>query len=182
MTKSQEAAAPERWRDIPGFGGIYQASTEGRSRRVWSKSGKTTILRPYTKSHGKNSNRSEPRLNLTLPDGRRKTRTVLKLVAETFYENPEGLRAVHANGLHADASARNIAFLSDRELGKRFGGNAKRRPVAKITPDGHVIACYPSARAAARENYMSYQTVVDRCNRKVKKEFALDGFSYRWDD
>ena len=29
---------------------------------------------------------------------------------------------------------------------------------------------------------MSYQTVMDRCNGKVKGAFAPDGYAYAWDD
>ena len=38
-----------------------------------------------------------------------------------------------------------------------------------------------SARAAAKANHMSYQTVLDRCHGKVKKPFALDGYTYQFD-
>ena len=29
---------------------------------------------------------------------------------------------------------------------------------------------------------MSYQTIIDRCNRKYKSTFAPDGYAYAWDD
>ncbi|MFR5969593.1 MAG: hypothetical protein ACLUGF_00520 [Clostridium sp.] len=29
---------------------------------------------------------------------------------------------------------------------------------------------------------MSYQTIIDRCNRKCKSAFAPDGYAYAWDD
>ena len=29
---------------------------------------------------------------------------------------------------------------------------------------------------------MSYQTIIDRCNGKVKSAFAPDGFAYAWED
>lgn len=41
---------------------------------------------------------------------------------------------------------------------------------------------YSSAREAARRNFMSYQTVIDLCNGKVKRGKAPDGFVYEWDD
>lgn len=37
-------------------------------------------------------------------------------------------------------------------------------------------------REAAKANHMSYQTVLDRCNGKVKNPYALDGFTYRFED
>lgn len=182
MRKLQKCDAAERWRDIPGFNGMYQASTEGRIRKILPRSGKVRYLHPYRRQRNKNSNSQALRVHLTMPDGRRVERTVLKLVAETFFQLPEGKIPVHLNGLHTDISVRNITFLTHRELGERYGPQSSRRPVVKIRPDGEIVDSYASARAAARENYLSYQTVIDRCNRKVKKEFALDGFSFRWDD
>ena len=41
---------------------------------------------------------------------------------------------------------------------------------------------YRDRKEAARANHMSYQTVLDRCNGKVKKPFALDGTTYVFDD
>lgn len=177
-----KAAAHEKWRDIPGFGGRYQASTEGRIRRVWEKSGRTALLEPYIKKRRKHSNSTSLRVRLSRPDGSRVERTVLKLIAETFYGVPEGMQPVHANGQKNDCAARNIRFMSEKELGEQFGANSARRPVVKIDAAGEAVECYRSAREAARHNYVSYQTVIDRCNGKVKKEFALDGYSYRWDD
>ena len=54
-------------------------------------------------------------------------------------------------------------------------------PVAKVTPAGEIVAVYQSARAAAKANHMSYQAVLDRCNGKVKKPYALDGHTYIFD-
>lgn len=177
-----EAAAPEIWRDIPGYGGRYQASTEGRIRKIWPVSGKKTICTPYRRQRRKQANSDALRVHISLPDGRRVERTVINLVAETFLGSVPGRCAVHKNGMSADNSLSNIALMTNSQIGKTFGAQAKRRPVVKIDETGEIIACYPSARAAASENYVSHQTVADRCNRRVKKEFALDGFSYRWDD
>ena len=62
------------------------------------------------------------------------------------------------------------------------GSISRRKTVAKINRSGEIIEVYPSARAAARDNFMSYQTVIDRCNGKVKSTFAPDGFAYVWED
>ena len=175
--------ACERWKDIPGFAGRYQASSEGRIRRVWGKSGKTTVLQPYTKHSRRGAANSKAlRVHLTLPDGRRIERTVLKLVAETFLRVPTGKLPVHRNGIHTDNYVGNIVFMTPAESGRKYGSLSTRRPVAKVGPDGETIEVYTSARAAAKDNFVSYQTVMDRCNNKVKNEFALDGCSYRWDD
>ena len=41
-----------------------------------------------------------------------------------------------------------------------------------------IVAFYKSAREAARQNYMSYQTILDRINGKVKGIYAPDGYAY----
>lgn len=174
--------AGEIWRDIPGFAGAYQASTLGRIRKIWPKSGKATIMKQYTVKKPGRANTKALRVHLLLPDGRRVERTVLGLVAATFLPAEPGKCPVHRNGLHSDNSLDNIVMMSHLELGNAFGARSCRRPVIKITPDGETQACYPSARAAGRENHMSCQAVMDRCNRKVKNEFALSGCSFRWDD
>lgn len=57
-----------------------------------------------------------------------------------------------------------------------------QRVVVKVDPAGEVVEFYRSAREAGYMNHMSYQTVLDRCKRKVKKPFALDGYNYLWED
>lgn len=180
--RSREITQGEKWRDIPGFGGLYQASTEGRIRKVWPKSGKTTIMCGYQRSRGNNSQRLAQRVHLVKPDGKRVERTIISIVADTFFSVPGGKIAIHRNGLKSDNSVSNIEFVTRYELGKRFGSESKRRPVIKIDQSGEIIACYTSAREAAKDNYISYQSVMDRCNRVIKNEYALDGCTYRWDD
>lgn len=61
------------------------------------------------------------------------------------------------------------------------GALSSRRPVEKVDMNGAVVEVYSSARAAARANHMSYQTVLDRCNGKVKNPYTLDGHNYRFE-
>lgn len=75
-----------------------------------------------------------------------------------------------------------MGYITSTDLGKATGGNSRRKPVVKLTPNGEITAAYCSARQAARENHMSYQTVIDRCNKKAKKDIAIDGFIYAWDE
>lgn len=172
----------EIWKDIPGFAGRYQASTDGRVRAVWPKSGKTRVLQPYKKEHKKGANRKQLRLHLTLPNGKRREYTVIKLIADTFFPPHPDKCPVHRNGIHTENYPDNIIFLTREEMGQRYGAMSARRPVSKINENGEILETYSSARAAAKENYLSYQAVMDRCNRKIKKEFALGGCSFRWDD
>ena len=76
----------------------------------------------------------------------------------------------------------NLKLLSKKELGSRYGVMSKKKSVVKISSDGEEVEIYYSAREAARKNFMSYQTIIDRCNGVVKKSVAPDGFDYAWED
>ena len=63
---------------------------------------------------------------------------------------------------------------------RRINKRNSKRSIEKIGSGGEVVAVYPSARAAARANFISYQAVLDRCRGLVKNPFALDGCTYRF--
>ena len=65
--------------------------------------------------------------------------------------------------------------------GGRYAVGA-RRPVLKFSAAGELLECYSSARQAAKQNYFSYQAIIDRCNGKCKRHvLAPDGNYYAWD-
>lgn len=164
------------WRDIPGFGGRYQASWHGQVRRVYS-SGKTRMLTPY---HKKMAGSQRLVVHLT-HDGKRHEKIVMSLVAQTFIGKcPEGCVPYHKSGDQEDNSVPNIAYISKVELGRMTGAKSNRKPVAKLGADGAVLEFYSSARECARQNFCSYQTVIDRCNGKVKK--SMGGIDFAWED
>lgn len=166
------------WQDIKGYGGKYQVNMQGKVRRVFA-SGKTRILTPY---HKKMSGSQRLVVKLT-NDGKSKEIILMQIVARTFLgEPPKGYVPYHKNGLQSDNFVNNIAYISREELGKKTGGGSRRQPVAKINQDGEIVEVYTSARECARQNYMSYQTIIDRCNGKCKSAFAPDGFAYAWED
>lgn len=168
----------ETWTDIPGYGGKYQIDREANVRRVYA-SGKARAMTPYHKKM-----RGSQRLVVKLTkDGKPREEILMRLVALTFLgPPPKGCVPYHKNGCQSDNYLNNIAYIDKRELGRLTGAKAGRRPVAKVDKDGHAVEVYPSARETARRNYMSYQTVIDRCNGKVKGAFAPDGYAYVWDD
>lgn len=168
----------ETWKDIPGYNGKYQCDREGNFRRVY-KSGKTRPIRPYRK----NGTRNKIVVHLTDDNGKTSQRLVIGIMAITFLgPAPPGCVPYHKNGALTENHINNIAYISRKELGKKTGANSRRKSVAKINRFGEIVEVYPSARAAAKENFMSYQTIIDRCNGKVKSAFAPDGFAYAWED
>lgn len=168
----------ETWRDIPEYGGKYQADREGNIRRVFP-SGKTRMMSQYYK---KMSGSQRLVVKLT-KDKKPKEETVLNVIARTFLgPAPEGCVPYHKNGCQTENHLNNIAYITRKELGKLTGSASGRRPVVKIDQNGEIVDVYSSAREAARHNYLSRQCVTDRCNGKWKSAFAPDGYAYAWED
>jgi hypothetical protein len=108
---------------------------------------------------------------------------VSNLVANAFLgPRPSGYVTYHRNFCKSDNSVVNLTYITQKELGRKTGSESKRRSVVKINQAGEEVEIYKSAREAGRENYMSYQTIIDRCNGKVKSTYAPDGFKYVWED
>lgn len=170
----------ESFRDIPGYNGKYQVDMEANVRRVYP-SGKTRAMTPFYKKRMSGSNRLV--VKLTGDDGKPKEVILLQIMAKTFLGPvPDGCVPYHKNGCQGDNYIQNIAYISREELGKKTGAKSNKQAVVKIDSSGEIVEVYPSAREAARKNYMSYQTVIDRCNRKCKSAFAPDGYAYAWED
>lgn len=176
----------EEWRRIPGYGGVYEISDMGNVRSWrwrgsrWAK--KPHLLTPYKRKRGGGPSGHGVFVKLTDENGVSREKSVMGLMVETWLGGKRpGKVPYHKNGDLADNWAGNIAFASRKELGRKTGASANRIPVVKVTPEGEIVAVYPSARVAARKNHMSYQTVLDRCKGKVKKPFALDGHTYQFE-
>lgn len=120
---------------------------------------------------------------LTDENGKRKEERVHRLVAETFLRKPkqnEVLRRV--NGVKTDVFIGNLEWIDRHKLGELTGPHSRRKPVVKINADGEEVEFYTSGREAARQNFMSRQTISDYCNGRYKNKPAPDGYIYRWDD
>ena len=168
----------ETWTNIQGYDGKYQVDREGNVRRIYP-SGKTRLLKPYHKKM-KGSQRLVVKLTI---DGKSKEVILMQIVAKTFLgPAPEGHVPYHRNGCQSDNYVNNIAYISRKELGKKTGARSRKKSVAKINSNGEIVDFYSSARKCAKQNYMSYQTIIDRCNNKCKSVFAPDGFAYAWED
>ena len=168
----------ETWKDIEGYNGKYQVDREGKVRRVYA-SGKTRLMNPY---HKKMSGSQRLVVKLT-NDGKAKEVILMQIVAKAFLGPiPPGHVPYHRNGCQSDNYVNNIVYISKKELGKKTGAQSRKQSVAKISSNGEIVELYPSAREAARQNYMSYQTIIDRCNGKCKRAFAPDGYAYAWED
>lgn len=171
---------PNWWRNIPGYCGKYRASKAGDIQRVFP-GGLVRDMTPYRKRGKVSRNRLFVKLTI---NGKPKEVAMLKIMAGTWHDNKnKNLVPYHKNGIVTDNHADNIGFTSRSELGKMTGHMTdKRKCVCKVTESGEEVEVYRSAREAARKNNMSYQTVLDRCHNRVRNPFALDGYTYRFDN
>lgn len=135
----------ERWRDIPGYEGRYQASTEGRVRsldrtvldsRGWDRRLKGRILKQQL-----NSVSGYPCVMLSVDCERRNT-VVHRLVAQTFLRMSEKPQVNHKDGNKQNARVKNLEWRTHRENSIHAAnvlgvlGVHRRRPVVAIAPDG----------------------------------------------
>lgn len=173
---------PAEWRDIPGYGGMYQANIEGNIRRVWPD-GKTRILKPCARSQGKEKSSTMWVVNVYCSDGKRHLRTVGRMVAETFLGTPPTDSFVcHKNGMTSDNAVYNLIYIEKREFWCKIGKMSHHtRQVIKIDRAGEIVEVYKSAKIAAEENYISYCNMLWRCSGGPKLGPVGDGFDYAYE-
>ena len=159
---------PRGWYDIPGYDGKYQINYFGNVRRALKRGYKA--LHPYIKTA---NGRRVVKLNC-------KEQVVMKLMQITFIgELSPGVVTYHKNGIITDDALNNIGIITRSELGRLTGrGNGCETSVVKISEEGQIVDFYRSVREAGRKNHMSYQTILDRINGKVKSLYAPDGYVY----
>lgn len=185
----------ENWRDIPGYNGWYQISTEGRVRS-YKAHGTGKRLDQPKELHPRLRNTSHgPYLVVTLkPDAKtHRTHTMTRLMAETWLKNlPPDYIIYLKNGNPADVSLSNMVVGTKEGqrararaafLAKKNKAYCKKLPVVKIDLTLEVVDAYPSARQAAMDTTINRGTIQLYCNHKTKKSvIAPDGFIYAWDD
>ena len=171
MIKSKVPGA-NIWKDIPGFNGTYRINFLGMIEHVY-KHGSKKIIKPLM-------HKGCLVIRLTFGE-KRKEYLVHKLTAAAFLKPaPEGYVLYHINGDRSDPAAGNLAYIKKSELGKRTGAESGRRAVVKKSLTGEILAYYSSARAAGRANNYCYQSIMDRCNGRMKRQ--PKDFIFEWAD
>lgn len=183
---SKEELDQERWELITWSNGTYYVSDLGRVKKQYKTFEK--ILTPYEKL---NSHKKTLFVKIFIDNdtcknsNERQYKQVMihQLVAEYFLPKQPSENHVlyHKNLVLTDNRAFNLAWITKSELGKKTGGKTKRtRGILKIDPaTKEIIEFYKTSRKAAKENYCSYQTILDSCNRKTEKNCT--GYLFKWE-
>lgn len=102
----------EEWRRVPGFAEFYEASDQGRLRRIATHTGrpKCAIITPHRKSSGYTD-------YYLCRDGLPAKRTLAhRIIWQAFVGPiPEGLQINHKNGLKADNRLANLEVVTPSE-------------------------------------------------------------------
>ena len=155
----------EEWRDIKGYEGLYQVSSEGRIKSLkWNKE---RILKPSMDKDGY--------LLVTLcAGGKPKTLKVHRLVCEAFHENPDNKPQVnHINEDKADNRACNLEWCTCKQNVNHGSRNERvSKPVGQYSLDGKLIKLWPSTMEVQRQTGFSQGNISQVANGKYKQAYG----------
>lgn len=175
-------AEKEIWKDIKGYEGLYQVSNFGRVKSVKRKcksihGHRTVPEKIYSISL---DSYGYPIVSLH-KDGKKKTRTVHRIVAEAFIENPLNLPQInHKDENKTNNCADNLEWC-DNKYNLNYGTRNDRikktqqKPVLQLDMDGNFIKEWGGANEIARETGMAQSAITRCCN--GKRNYA---YGYKW--
>lgn len=188
----------EVWKDVVGYEGLYQVSNCGGIRIVRVGSPYYMKLMSCLKS-----NKGYYTVMMSDRNGKKKRRSVHRMVAEAFIENPNNYPQVNhkdedktnnrVDNLEWCSAQYNTKYYYDRHPEKSIGAtrvNAKGCPhphtgkrmslrVLQMTLDGEIICEWDNSRSVFRETGMSDWSVSQCCRGVWKTAY---GFKWRYAD
>ena len=174
------------WKDIPGYEGLYQASTDGQirtcygkvtsnarySRRVWKQRILKHKYENRNRKKGARNKHRDARVSLW-KDGKERTLLVSRLVAMTWCEGyQDGFTVNHIDGNPENNCCENLEWVSLREnIQKGFADGLfknSQKPITIMLDDGTEMN-FPSLSSAERYLGKRRGYFSDKLKRAEKK-------------
>ena len=157
----------EEWKPIPGYEGLYEVSNWGRIKsHLYCKSQKTSerILSP-------GNSRGYYYVELC-KDGKRKKRSIHRLVAEAFIPNPSNLPEVNHKDENKENNYLGNLEWCDHSYNNSYGTKNQRtaeklgKPVVQLDKQGNFITEHKSIREASRVTSIAPINICRCCKHK----------------
>lgn len=153
----------EEWKDIEGYEGLYQVSSQGRIKSLDRNTTNGKIRKFQTSKSGY--------LSVTLSkNGVVKRQSVHRLVAEAFIPNPNNLPQInHKNEDKTNNSIENLEWC-DSTYNNNYGkhssniSKARRKWVIQKDLNNEIVGIYDSPITASKVTGISYSCITGVCN------------------
>lgn len=159
----------EIWKDIEGYEGLYQVSSEGRVKSLnYNRTGEEKIMK------GTKNNKDYFTVSLC-KEGKTKTFSIHRLVATAFLPNPNNLPQVnHRNEDKTDNRVENLEYC-DSKYNNNYGTRNERisKPILQFNLDGEFIKKWDGAREVERELGFNHGDISTCCRGKIKTAYGF---------
>ena len=163
----------EEWRDVVGYEGLYQVSSEGRVKSLERKGRKSErILKPGVRSEGY--------LFVVLyAGGKPKNLRVHRLVCQAFHENLDNKPCVnHIDENKANNCASNLEWCTYEENNNHGthnerSGKTRSKSVGQYTLDGELVKIWASTMEVERQAGFNHGNISKVTNGKCKQAYGF---------
>lgn len=163
----------EIWKDITGYEGLYQISSEGRVKSLnYNRTGKEKILKAILDKYGYC-------FVILCKNNKIKKYSIHRLVAQAFIPNPDNLPQVnHINENKTDNRVENLEWCT-AEYNHNYGtrndriAKALSKPVLQFSKTDEFIKKWNSIMDIKRELNISHQNISKCCLGKIKTAYKF---------
>ena len=171
----------EEWKDIEGYEGLYQISSEGRVKSLnYNHTGKDKILNGSKNKYGY--------LKVCLyKEGKKKTHTIHRLVTIAFIPNPNNFPEI--NHIDEDKTNNRVENLEycDRKYNINYGNRNEKmakslsKPILQFSLDGKFIRKWDSGMQVQKDLGFDNSNITKCC--KGRKNYkSVGGFIWGYAD